>query len=272
MKYKIDETGKFILMDEQGYPIVIADDDKEFGLDAIDLYTKIPTLTNEAKSGRTKIKELKASLDKFADISDPSAAIKAIKTVKNLEDKELVDAGEVDKIKIRLSEAFEAKSRETKINYETALSQRDEQIVEAKKDLFAAMVSSQFSKSDFFTGPEQKTRLTPEIGLAYFGKNFKVEDDALGTKVVVGYYSNGEKIVSQQNPLKVPTFDEAIGAIIESHPDKERILEESSGSGAKKGQRSSIPGPRQVRANDEQTIGNNLEKIASGELTVVSAA
>jgi hypothetical protein len=56
MKYKMDETEKFILMDDQGLPVVIADDDKEFGLDGIDLYSKIPTLQNEAKAGRSKNK------------------------------------------------------------------------------------------------------------------------------------------------------------------------------------------------------------------------
>jgi hypothetical protein len=271
MKYKTDETGKFILMDEQGFPLIITDDEKEFGLDGIDLYSKIPTLSTEAKAGRIKIKELSDKLLKFGDLS-PEAALEAVNTVKNFEDKDMVAAKDVEKLKTSLGEAWEAKFKETSIKTDAALKQKDDQIEQHKEDLFTAMVASQFAKSAFFTGPEPKTRLTPEIGLAYFKDNFKVEDDGLGKKVVVGYYSNGEKIVSQQNPLNVPSFDEAIGAIIENDPGKERILEESTGSGARKGRASGIPGPKQVRANDIETVGMNLEKIASGELTVVEAA
>jgi hypothetical protein len=54
MEYKLDESGTHIMMDEQGLPIVVTDDDKEFGLDAMDLYTKIPGLQTEAKSGVRK--------------------------------------------------------------------------------------------------------------------------------------------------------------------------------------------------------------------------
>jgi len=270
LQYKLDESGTYILRDQQGNPIVITDDDKEFGLDGIDLYTKIPSLQNEAKSGREKVKELQTALKKFDKIKSPEEALKAMKTVQDLKDKELVDAGEVEKLKKRLEEAWDAKFKETKGGYETVITQKDEAIAKAKKDLFDALVTTQFAKSDYFVGPERKTKLTPAIARAYFGDNFKVEEDALGNKVVVGYYSSGEKIVSQKNPLATPSFDEAIGAIIEAHPDKAEILSESAGAGARGGHRSGIVGPKQVRSDDLNTIGQNLEKIASGDLTVVS--
>jgi hypothetical protein len=272
MEYKLDETGTHIMMDDQGLPIVVTDDDKEFGLDAMDLYTKIPGLQTEAKNGREKVKELKADLKKFKDIKDPADALKAIETVKNLADKELIDAGEVDKLKGQLEKAYRANLEEKTTNYEAALKQKDQQIKQSEEDLFGALVSSQFTKSDYFNGPEPKTNLLPDVGLAYFGQNFKVEEDAQGNKVVVGYYSTGEKVVSQKNPLAVPTFDEAIGAIIEAHPNKERMLSESTGGGARKGRSSGITGPRQVRSDDVNAISGGLEKIAAGELTVVEAA
>ena len=99
------------------------------------------------------------------------------------------------------------------------------------------MVSSQFSNSKWFSGPEPGTRLTPRIARDHFARNFKVEK-INDKNVVVGYFDNGEKIYSKVKTGDLANFDEAITEIINKHPDKETFIQPSDGSGSKGSQKS----------------------------------
>ncbi|HHL2868178.1 TPA: hypothetical protein ACQ42N_003730, partial [Acinetobacter baumannii] len=93
------EGKTYAVTNEQGHPVYIHDDGKEVGFDAPRAISKIDELGTEAKNHRLAKEQAEASLKAFEGIDDPAAAKKAIETLKNFDDKKLVDAGEVEKVK-----------------------------------------------------------------------------------------------------------------------------------------------------------------------------
>ena len=97
VKLKLDEQGNAVLQD--GKPVYVHDDGKEVPFDAPGAMAKIASLNAEAKTHREAKEAAEAKLKAFDGIEDAEAAKKALATVKNLDDKKLVDAGEVEKLK-----------------------------------------------------------------------------------------------------------------------------------------------------------------------------
>ena len=248
MKYKtIEIDGKtYIVPDENGNPIVIdetkpeGDADREIGLDAIHLYSKIPSLQKEAKGYREEKEAAEKLLKSFEGIEDPAEAKKALEVIKKLEQKKLIDAGEIDKLKEDLLAVEKEKYDELKKELTGQIDEKDKTILAQQEEIFDAMVSSRFYNSDWFAGPEPKTTLIPEIAQSYFRDNFKVEKID-GKNRVVGYLNNGQ-IFSKEKPGELARFQEAIAEIISKHPKKETFLKPSKGSNS--------PGSRS-RSNSE---------------------
>ncbi|MGE1110092.1 DUF6651 domain-containing protein, partial [Bacillus wiedmannii] len=71
-------------------------------------------------------------------IDDPSAALAALDTVKNLEDKTLVDAGEVEKVRTEAVRALEEK-------YAPIVKERDD----LSQKLTAEKIGGNFARSKF---------------------------------------------------------------------------------------------------------------------------
>ena len=183
----IEEDGKVVGVKtgEKGMPLVKDTDGKEFELDAIHLFSKIPALQTEAKDHRLKKEDALKRLEPY-DGMDAAAAKEALEKVKLYGESEMMAMGDVEKLKAQLLKVETERQEEIKRNYEQALGERDATIIEMQGDIYKAVVSSQFSKSPWFTGTDPKTILTPDIAEAYFGRNFKVDkiDNAL---TVIGY-------------------------------------------------------------------------------------
>ncbi len=257
-----DESGKVtgIKVGEKGMPRVL-DDDKELELDAIHLFGKIPALQTEAKEHRLKKEEALKRLEPFADM-DPTAVKEALEKVKTLDESQMMAIGDVDKLKVQILKVETDRQEEIKREYEKALGEKNDTIIEMQGDIYKAVVSSQFSKSPWFTGAEAKTNLTPDIAEAYFGKNFKVEKQE-GQLKVIGYVGE-DKVYSKERPGELAYFDEAIGVIINNYPMKENILSKSKGTGA--------PGSGHQGIHDRKTIaalppGERLKAIHRKEGT-----
>lgn len=223
MKLLIDENGNATLKD--GKPVYIHDDGQQIAFDAPASMSKIKELNGEAAKHRNDAKSFKEKLEQFGDL-DASEARNALETIKNFDDKKLVDAGEVEALKKNLSETFN--TEKTKLT--DIISAKDSQI-------YNLMIGSQFAKSAFLA---EKVVLPPDMVQASFGKNFKVEDDGKGGLVVNGYI-NGEKIFSRERPGETADFEESLKTIIDAYPLKDRILKssENSGSGSGGGQNNS---------------------------------
>lgn len=209
MQLKTDENGYVIVQD--GKPVYMYDDGQEIAFDAMQNMAKISQLNAEAKQHR-EAKEKAETLLKAFDGLNADDAKKALETVKNLDDKRLIDAGEVEKVKAEARKALDEQ-----------LAQKDAQIKKINDDYRSAVIGGEFARSSFI---KDKTLLPPDIAQNAFGRHFDMVDGK-----VVGYL-NGEPIYSRTNMGELANFDEAFETIINHYPSKSDILRGSGASGA----------------------------------------
>lgn len=219
MKLKtVEVDGKTYAEVNDGKPVYVEDDGKETAFDAVSTKATISRLFGENKSYREKLEVAETGLKQFEGIEDAEAARKALETVKNLDDKKLVDAGEVEKIKSEVGKVYE-----TKLAEETQKREKLEQQLHAEK------IGGGFARSKFIA---EKLAIPADLVQARFGQAFKVEEGA-----VIAYDASGNKIFSRSNPGSPADFDEALEFLIEQYPQKDQILKGSghSGTGSKPG-------------------------------------
>lgn len=215
MKLKLDENGHVVVQD--GKPVYVHDDGKEIAFDAPQALAKITSLNSEAKQYREAKEQVETMLKAF-DGLDADTARKALDTVKNLDDKKLIDAGEVEKVKAEAKKAYDEQL--AKITAE-----RDG----IKSQFHTAMISSEFARSAFV---KDKTILPPEIAQSYFGSHFAVDDNGK----VIAKYADGNVIYSRSHAGEIASLDEALEILVGAYAHKDSILKGSNASGAGAGQ------------------------------------
>jgi hypothetical protein len=214
MKLKLDEQGHVVVRD--GKPVYQHEDGSEVAFDAPSTVATISRLNGEAKSHRERAENAEGKLKGFEGIDDPAAALKALTTIKNLDDKKLVDAGEVEKVKAEAIKAIEEK-------YAPFVKENDT----LKGQLNSHLIGGAFSSSKYIA--EKFAAEGPagvEIARALFGSALKVEDGK-----VVGYDSNNNKLYSRARPGELASADEAIELLVEAYPHKNHILKAGGGNG-----------------------------------------
>lgn len=250
MKLKLDEQGHVVVQD--GKPVYVHDDGKEVAFDAPGTVTTITRLNAEAKTHREGKEAAEKSLKAFEGIEDGPAALKALQVVANLDQKKLVDAGEIDRVKAEISKAFQG--------------QLDEATTKAsglEKQLYDEMIGGNFSRSTLIG---EKLAIPADMVQARFGQNFKIEDGK-----PVAYDQQGNKIYSRARPGEVANFDEALESLVEQYPYRDHILKASPANGG--GSQQSGPG-----ANGKKTlsrsqfdaldpVGKHAHATAGGEVT-----
>lgn len=99
MKLKtVEINGKqYAEIDTAGLPVYVHDDGKEIGFDAPLATKKITELNGEAKNHRLAKEAAEEKLAKFAAIEDPKKAIEALEMLSKIDQKKLIDAGQVDR-------------------------------------------------------------------------------------------------------------------------------------------------------------------------------
>ncbi len=199
-------------VDTQGLPVYVHDDGKEVGFDAGSAMQKISTLNAEAKTHREAKEKAESTLKAFEGIEDPAAAKKALETLKNFDDKKLVDAGEVEKIKLEAIKAVEEK-------YAPIVQERDA----FQSQLHNELIGGGFARSKFI---QDNIAVPMDMVQAQFGKSFKIEEGK-----VVAYGTDGQKIYSRSRPGEVADFDEALESLVGGYPHKDSILKGGQGSG-----------------------------------------
>lgn len=210
MKLKLDDKGQVVVQD--GKPVYIHDDGKEVAFDAPGTVATITRLNGEAKSHRERAEAAETKLKGFDGIADPSAAIKALETVANLDAKKLVDAGEVEKVRAEINKGWEAKLTEA-----TTKSRKLEEQLRGEK------IGGAFARSKVIA---DKLAIPADMVEARFGQNFRMEDGR-----VVAYDTTGNKLFSRARPGELADFDEALDMLIEQYPYKDHILKSSGASG-----------------------------------------
>lgn len=232
MKLKtIEVEGKQYAEVQDGKPVYTHDDGQTVAFDAPGTVSTISRLNGEAKTNRERAEAAEGKLKGFDGIDDPAAALKALSTIKSFDDKKLMDAGEVDKIKAEAIKAVEDKYAPMVKDNETLKGQLNSHLIGG------AFSSSKFIAEKFAAeGPAGV-----EIARALFGNSLKVEEGK-----VVGYDSNGGKIYSRARPGELASADEAIELLVESYPHKNHILKSSGANGTGAGHGSGQGGKNSV--------------------------
>lgn len=215
MKLKFDEHGNVVVQD--GKPVYVHDDGKEIAFDAVQMTAKVNSLTAEKQQYLNRAEKAENSLKAFDGI-DVEKAKSAIETVKNLDDKKLIDIGEVERVKA-----------ETKKIHEEQLAKVNAERDAIQQQFHTAMISGEFARSSFI---KDKTILPPEIAQSYFAKHFAVNEQGQ----VVAKDTHGNPILSRTNVGEIASFDEAIELLVGTYPHKDTILKGSSASGTGAGQ------------------------------------
>ena len=245
LAYKLLEGDVGIQMDENGHPIVIddADDNKEFGIRATDLYSKIPALQAEAKESREEKQKLQKILEPFGEQDpielltrltafgdiDPAAAKNALSTVANLEQLDKDKNVEIEKVKEGVAESYKSKIKDIDAAHEQKIAVAAGSLKQKDQVIRNLLIRGAFDRSEFI---RDQTVLTADIAYDSFGKFFRIEEDGDQVKVFA-LDRSGEKIFSKANPGEYAPPEEAIGLIINDYPQKDSITRtKSGGSGA----------------------------------------
>lgn len=199
-------------MVQEGKPVYVADDGKEIVFDYPATLATISRLNGEARGHRERAEAAEAALKPFEGITDPAAARTALTTVKNLDDKKLVDAGEVERVKTEAIAAVEAK-------YGPVVKERDK----LRGDLVAEIIGGSFGRSKFIT---DKLVIPSDLAQAAFGRHFALDDGK-----IVAKDASGNRIYSRARPGEVANFDEALESIVDAYPHRDTILKGTGASG-----------------------------------------
>lgn len=210
MKLKLDAAGHAVLQD--GLPVYIHDDGKEAPFDAADAMATIKARNGEAKGHRERADAAEAKLKAFEGL-EPEKARDALDKISKIDQKKLIDAGEIDKVRNEIKAAFEAQFK--------PVAEKAEKLEAA---LNAELIGGAFARSAFI---KDKIAIPPDFVQSYFGKHMKVEDGKL-----VAVDDNGQKIYSRSKPGELATFDEALETLVSSHPHRDSILRGTGNSGA----------------------------------------
>jgi hypothetical protein len=216
MPFKYDADGNIVTQEVNGkkLPLFVNAEGKESPFDGDSTVSTISRLNGEAKTHREAKEALERDFKPFKDagISDPAAAAKALKTVQNLDDKKLVDAGEVEKIR-------QAAIDSVKAEYEPFKTKA----TELETQLYGEKIGGAFARSKFIA---DKIAIPADMVQAAFGSRFKVQDGK-----TVALDANGQPIFSRVKHGEPADFEEALEIMVDAYPNKAAILKGSGASG-----------------------------------------
>ena len=228
MAFKMD--GETIAM-QDGLPVWIYDDGKESPLDVAATLKNLKSTTAESVGRKEKIREFEAKLAPFTEIENPveylEKANKAIETVKNLDDKKLVDADQVELIKQSVASTFADKIT----GMETAFIKKERGYQDTIKlkdsSISNLLIKGEIGRSKFLP---DKTWMPPSVAFDSFKDNFTIEEVNKEVKAVA-VRKDGTRIMSLKDPGSYATVDEALETLVNEHPDKDRLLKGIGGGG-----------------------------------------
>ncbi len=251
MKLKLDDQGHAVLQD--GKPVYVHDDGKEVAFDAVSTVATITRLNTEAKTHREGKEAAEKALKAFDGIEDGAAAKKALDIVSKLDQKKLVDAGEIDTVRNEISKAFQAQLDEVGTKAATF-----------EKQLYEEKIGGAFSRSKYIG---EKLAIPADLVQSRFGSAFKIEDGK-----TVAYDNHGNKIFSRARPGEIADFDEAIETLVEQYPHRDHILKGTgaSGSGASNNGGNGGQGNKSISRSQFDAldpVGKHAHVSAGGEVT-----
>ena len=246
--WKLDADGKLEL--SNGNPIWVKEDGSEQSVNG----STISNLNGEAMTNRQRAEKAEGDLKKFEGI-DPDKAKKDADTLSKIDQKTLVDAGEIDKVRDEVGKGFLAQ-----------IAERDQTIATQGGQINNMTLNQAFTNSQFIT---DKVGVPREMFQAQFGQNFKIEDGK-----PVPYDASGNKIFSKTRMGEVANVDEALEIMVDGYAYKDNILKSDGQRGSgNNGDGGNRGGGRKVSREDfaQMTPIQQSETAAlagKGELTI----
>ena len=236
---------KLLLKDDQvvlkdGLPVFVLDNGTEQEMDVaatIDgLNKKLVASEDEKQRHYDKAQTLKAELKPFKGLNVEKAN-EALGIVKNLKDKELLDASGIEVVKKELTadltKAFGEKETELKTAFSEERKEWEKSNLGQEQVIRRLVIDNKFATDPHFNtvGEIQAKTIYPASDAAQiFGKNFDVKMHE-GKAVCVAKYDDGKPVMSKIRIGEPAEFSEAMGIIIDVHPHKEVIMNTGPGGG-----------------------------------------
>jgi hypothetical protein len=246
--WKLDKDGKVETKD--GNPIWIDANGAETTLSG----DTITRLNGEAKQLRLAKEAAETTLATFKDI-DPVAAKKAIETMKNIDAKKLIDAGEVEKVRNEISQQFTVQ-----------LGEKDKAIGSLSSELDNLRINNIFAQSDFI---RDNIAVPRDMFEAAFVRNFKIVDGK-----PQAFDKAGNRIMSKKNMGDYADPAEALEILVDQHPQKATILKAPNHSGGgNNGGGGNRGGTRVMKRSDFEQLpasqaATAASEMAAGKLTI----
>lgn len=237
--WKLTADGKAIEL-KDGNPIWI--DDK--GNEATMSGDTITRLNGEAKNLRERAEGAETKLAVFKDI-DPTKAKTALETMSKIDQKKLIDAGEVDKVKDAIKQEYTGQLTELQTNNQALQSRID-----------AMTIDGVFAQSEFI---RERVAIPRDMFEASMRSNFSVKDGKLQIKDKAG-----NPIMSKKKIGEYADADEALELLVEAHPQKDTIIKANANAGSGNGGNGGNRGQGSTMKRAE------FEKLAPADQGVVS--
>lgn len=252
--------GKMVTLNEGKLTFKIGD--KTESVDPTEIFTarsKITALNGEAMSHRRERDAAQAKLKDYDGI-DPAKAREALGIVEKLDQKKLIDAGEVDRVR------------------STIEAQYKEQIVGASKERDEALTALRdMRRQNLFT---RSKWITENIGIpldmfeSTFAKYVEIAND--GKTTIKDAHGNVILSKAPDHIGEPAGFEEAIQALVDAYPNKDAILKGTPNKGSGNpgnGGQTGNSGKKLSRAEydraDPATKADYGRKLATRELTLV---
>jgi hypothetical protein len=177
------------------------------------------TALNGESMGHRKEKEALAEKLKLFEGLDPVAAREAFDKLSKIDQKKLIDAGEVDKVRAEISGSF-------KTQLDTIAKERDE----TRNELNSLRMSNAFDRSKFV---KERLSIPVDIAESQFAKYFAIGAD--GKLTAKGPDGN---IIYSRDPNKSGVhadFEEAIEILVMSYANRDAILKGDNKQGSGNG-------------------------------------
>ena len=126
--------------------------------------------------------------------------------------KQMIEAGEIDKVRAEAERATSEKFKPLQ-----------GQIERLTQQLYDEKVGGAFARSKFIA---EKMILPGDLARPIFGQHFKIEGGD-----VVALDGSGNKIFSRVNPGQAAGFDEAMEMLVGSHPQRDTLMRASGATG-----------------------------------------
>jgi len=221
MKLKLDDKGAAVL--ENGLPVWVGEDGRETAYNVPDMVNKISALNGESAGRRKEIEALSEKLKPFEKV-DPEKYRTMQETLAAIDQGKLLEAGKVEELKASVKKDYEQRFADMQKTLADKDATHKSEMDKVLGNVRSMAVKGLFERSDYL---RDKTVLTPDIAFSSFGQNFTVEEDGNGYKISASI--NGQPILSRAKPGELATPEEALEAIIEAYPLKDRILKAPGG-------------------------------------------